>query len=315
MRADARRHEAQAFADPRDVNDPVHPQSLVLVGYRGTGKSTVGRILAERLGLPFADADVELEALAGRPIPAIFAEQGEAAFRDWEERVLRRPDAPGPGRSWRPEGASSSARANRSLIKSLRLRGLADGRPRGAGRPVAGRPRRAGQPPRVDGRRHPGRDRPGPRSEDTLVSRGGRRHRGHQSAGPRRRWPKPSSTSGRAREDPTDGGVPLAVSLPVHLILGCGLFAIGTVVGSFLNVCIYRIPWQKSVIWPDSRCPKCLHAIAARDNIPIVSWLALRGACRHCGLPIAARYPAVEALVGLLFAGAYVTDVAFGPRT
>jgi shikimate kinase len=70
------------------VNDPGHPQSLVLVGYRGTGKSTVGRILAERLGLAFADADVELEALAGRPIPAIFAEQGEAAFRDWEERVL-----------------------------------------------------------------------------------------------------------------------------------------------------------------------------------------------------------------------------------
>ena len=107
----------------------------------------------------------------------------------------------------------------------------------------------------------------------------------------------------------------MAVRLPIHLILGCGLFAIGAVVGSFLNVCIYRIPWQKSVVWPDSRCPKCFHSIAARDNVPIVSWLALRGACRHCGLPIAARYPAVEALVGLLFAGAYVTDVAFGPRT
>ena len=107
----------------------------------------------------------------------------------------------------------------------------------------------------------------------------------------------------------------MAVPLPIHLILGCGLFAIGTVVGSFLNVCIYRIPWQKSVVWPDSRCPKCLHSIAARDNVPIVSWLALRGACRHCGLPIAARYPAVEALVGLLFAGAYISYVAFGPRS
>ncbi len=107
----------------------------------------------------------------------------------------------------------------------------------------------------------------------------------------------------------------MAVSLPLHLILGCGLFAIGTVVGSFLNVCIYRIPWQKSVVWPDSRCPKCLHSIAARDNVPILSWVFLGGACRHCGLPIAARYPAVEALVGLLFAGAYVTDVAFGPRS
>ena len=107
----------------------------------------------------------------------------------------------------------------------------------------------------------------------------------------------------------------MAVSLPLHLILGCGLFAIGTVVGSFLNVCIYRIPWQKSVVWPDSRCPKCFHSIAARDNVPIVSWVFLGGACRHCGLPITLRYPAVEALVGLLFAGAYVTDVAFGPRS
>jgi len=71
------------------MSTPPHPQGLVLVGYRGTGKSTVGRILAERLGRPFADADVELEAVAGRSIPAIFAEWGEPAFRDWEERVLR----------------------------------------------------------------------------------------------------------------------------------------------------------------------------------------------------------------------------------
>ena len=106
-----------------------------------------------------------------------------------------------------------------------------------------------------------------------------------------RRHPRPLAAPVRTR--PTE--LPLAVSLPVHLILGCGLFAIGTVVGSFLNVCIYRIPWQKSVIWPASRCPKCFHSIAARDNVPIVSWLALRGACRHCGLPISARYPLVEA--------------------
>jgi leader peptidase (prepilin peptidase)/N-methyltransferase len=94
-----------------------------------------------------------------------------------------------------------------------------------------------------------------------------------------------------------------------------GVFAIGTVVGSFLNVCIYRIPWQKSVIWPGSRCPKCLHPIAASDNIPIVGWLALRGECRTCGAPIAARYPLVEALVGLLFVAVYVVDVVEGPRT
>jgi shikimate kinase len=63
-------------------------RGLALVGYRGTGKTTVGRMLAERLGWPFADADHEVEARAGRPIASIFAEDGETAFRDWEERVI-----------------------------------------------------------------------------------------------------------------------------------------------------------------------------------------------------------------------------------
>ena len=74
----------------------------------------------------------------------------------------------------------------------------------------------------------------------------------------------------------------------------------GAIVGSFLNVCIYRIPWQKSVIWPSSHCPRCWHAIAAHDNIPVVSWLALRGECRQCGLRISARYPLVEFLGRIL---------------
>lgn len=93
------------------------------------------------------------------------------------------------------------------------------------------------------------------------------------------------------------------------MVLIVFLFALGTVVGSFLNVCIYRLPWQKSVIWPGSRCPKCWNAIAPQDNIPILSWVALRGECRCCGAPIAARYPLIEALVGLLFVGVYVVDV------
>jgi leader peptidase (prepilin peptidase)/N-methyltransferase len=104
------------------------------------------------------------------------------------------------------------------------------------------------------------------------------------------------------------------VNWPTLAVLGAGFFVIGTVVGSFLNVCIYRIPWQKSVIWPGSRCPRCLKAIAGFDNIPIVSWIALRGECRQCGLPISARYPLVETLCGLLFLGAYVIDVIGGPR-
>jgi shikimate kinase len=70
------------------TDDPQRRPGLALVGLRGTGKTTVGRILAERLGLPFADADVELEVRAGRSIAAIFAEAGEPVFRDWEETTL-----------------------------------------------------------------------------------------------------------------------------------------------------------------------------------------------------------------------------------
>jgi leader peptidase (prepilin peptidase) / N-methyltransferase len=101
---------------------------------------------------------------------------------------------------------------------------------------------------------------------------------------------------------------------PLLMVLGLGFFVVGTVVGSFLNVCIYRIPWQKSVIWPGSRCPHCCAAIAARDNIPIVSWISLRGECRSCGAAISVRYPLVEALVGFLFLGAFLVDVILGPR-
>ncbi|MGE3819156.1 MAG: A24 family peptidase, partial [Isosphaeraceae bacterium] len=78
----------------------------------------------------------------------------------------------------------------------------------------------------------------------------------------------------------------MLVSWQIHAILILGLFAVGAVVGSFLNVCIYRIPWQKSVIWPASHCPKCSQAIRPQDNVPIVSWLALRGECRNCGSPV-----------------------------
>ena len=101
---------------------------------------------------------------------------------------------------------------------------------------------------------------------------------------------------------------------PILVFLGFFMFAVGTVIGSFLNVCIYRVPWEKSVIWPSSRCPHCWNPIAAYDNIPIVSWLALRGECRACGAPIAARYALVELLVGLLFAGLFVVDVVLGKR-
>src|SRR4051794_24623096 len=101
---------------------------------------------------------------------------------------------------------------------------------------------------------------------------------------------------------------------PMLLILGGLVFVIGTVVGSFLNVCIYRIPWEKSVIWPGSTCPRCWTAIAPHDNIPILSWLALRGECRVCGARIAPRYPLIELLTGLLFLSFYYVDVVHGTR-
>jgi leader peptidase (prepilin peptidase)/N-methyltransferase len=101
---------------------------------------------------------------------------------------------------------------------------------------------------------------------------------------------------------------------PLLVILGLGIFILGTVVGSFINVCIYRIPWQKSVVWPGSRCPHCLRCIAARDNLPVIGWIALRGECRSCGAAISIRYPLVEALVGLLFLGLYLVDVIHAPR-
>jgi len=97
----------------------------------------------------------------------------------------------------------------------------------------------------------------------------------------------------------------------VHLFLGSGVFLIGTIVGSFLNVCIYRLPLQKSLIWPDSRCPNCLSRIGALENIPILSWLILRGACRNCKVTISFRYPLIEALTGLLFVAVYLADACY----
>ncbi|MFQ5839409.1 MAG: prepilin peptidase [Candidatus Methylomirabilales bacterium] len=85
------------------------------------------------------------------------------------------------------------------------------------------------------------------------------------------------------------------------LIIG-GAMLFGLVVGSFCNVCIYRLPRAESVVLPGSRCPKCQIPIRPMDNIPLVSYLLLCGRCRSCNAPIAWRYPVVELLTGLLFA-------------
>lgn len=92
------------------------------------------------------------------------------------------------------------------------------------------------------------------------------------------------------------------------------VFAIGCCVGSFLNVVIYRMPRDISLISPGSACPACHKPIRFYDNIPLVSWLVLRCKCRYCKSPISPRYPVIELLSGLLFAGVFVLYFVVGLR-
>ena len=86
------------------------------------------------------------------------------------------------------------------------------------------------------------------------------------------------------------------------IVLVSGL--LGLIAGSFLNVVIHRVPLRQSVVWPASHCPACGAPIEIRDNVPLLSYGVLRGRCRNCKARISARYPLVEALTGVLFAGA-----------
>src|SRR6202008_2683336 len=75
---------------------------------------------------------------------------------------------------------------------------------------------------------------------------------------------------------------------------------LGAIIGSFLNVVAYRLPRKESLLHPGSRCPSCGTAIKPYDNVPVLGWLWLPGKCRACGAPISWRYPAVEAVTGVL---------------
>lgn len=99
----------------------------------------------------------------------------------------------------------------------------------------------------------------------------------------------------------------------LHLALTTGLksweylpaivlsLVMGSAVGSFLNVVVYRLPAGLSLLHPPSHCPKCLHRLGPTDNVPVLGWLWLRGKCRYCGTKISPRYPLVEAATALLF--------------
>jgi leader peptidase (prepilin peptidase)/N-methyltransferase len=85
------------------------------------------------------------------------------------------------------------------------------------------------------------------------------------------------------------------------------IFSLGLIVGSFSNVCIYRIPRNESVIYPASHCPKCRTKIKPIDNIPLLSYILLKGRCRNCGSKISIQYPVVEFLTGLIYLIIYLT--------
>ncbi len=95
--------------------------------------------------------------------------------------------------------------------------------------------------------------------------------------------------------------------MTVAVLVLAGLF--GLAIGSFLTVVVARVPVGESIVSPGSACPRCGTPIAWRDNIPVLSWLLLRGRCRHCGEPISIRYPLIElgtAAVFVLVAGLVV---------
>jgi leader peptidase (prepilin peptidase)/N-methyltransferase len=91
----------------------------------------------------------------------------------------------------------------------------------------------------------------------------------------------------------------------VDPLYASAIFYLGLAFGSFLNVCIYRLPLGLSVVTPRSACPSCKRSIAFYDNLPVLSWLILRGRCRHCKATISVRYLFIEVLTGVLFLGCY----------
>src|SRR4051812_47870826 len=86
----------------------------------------------------------------------------------------------------------------------------------------------------------------------------------------------------------------------MFLVVLCGV--LGLIIGSFLNVVVWRVPRGESVAQPGSRCPACGHSVRAWDNVPVLSYLLLKGHCRDCDASISARYPLVEAGTGAVFA-------------
>ncbi|HLL15030.1 MAG TPA: prepilin peptidase [Pyrinomonadaceae bacterium] len=106
-------------------------------------------------------------------------------------------------------------------------------------------------------------------------------------------------------QNPTAYADPSLMPFPIALIF---ISTLGALIGSFLNVVIYRVPREESIAFPNSRCPSCGTAIRPYDNVPILSFIVLGGRCRACGVSISPRYPAIEALTALLFGLVFLHD-------
>ena len=117
--------------------------------------------------------------------------------------------------------------------------------------------------------------------------------------------PKDLSANRLIIEQTKTGPVTYGEKETVDWLFASAMFVLGLAFGSFLNVCIYRLPRGMSVVWPGSKCPKCDTPIKFYDNVPVLGWIMLRGKCRQCQQPISGRYVVVELLVGLLFFACY----------
>jgi leader peptidase (prepilin peptidase) / N-methyltransferase len=121
--------------------------------------------------------------------------------------------------------------------------------------------------------------------------------------------PSPSRLPGREELFLSQPAYPeLVLARLSEFLIGVWVLAVGASIGSFLNVVVYRLP-RGATLLGTSHCPKCGHAIRPYDNVPVFGWLALRGRCRDCALPISPRYPLVEAIAGATFFGLALVEV------
>ena len=142
-----------------------------------------------------------------------------------------------------------------------------------------------------------------PKNEFTTEGAGSAEHGGHREELDVRDEALANPVALRAG---TGCGTFLTEALSALTLVIAFIFMFGLVIGSFLNVCILRIPEDLSIVTPGSHCPRCQTPIQWYDNVPVLGWLWLRAKCRTCGLPISPMYPLVELATGLLFVACYL---------